>query len=224
MTIQNLKPSHIGVVVRRCRNFAFCILHFAFRNFPQKNSGFTLIETVVALSVLLAALTGPVALITRGVLSFSFSKNKLVAVNLAQEGIELMRLVREDNIICDILNGPAAWNWNRDPEGGNLTRTAREADALSSVTLTCGSSSISVPRLPVFTNQPLRLNAATGIYSYGAGDETIFRRKIEINVPPDEPDGDIPSSDQMDLIVTVEWNERGISRNVTLRERLYNWR
>ena len=200
---------------------SFVIRHSSFR------AGFTLLETMVALAVLLAALVGPVSLITRGIFAFSFAKNKTVAANLTQEGIELMRAVRDNNIICNVLNGPAPWEWNRDPEGGLLTNTTREVSANSTVTVTCddasGTVSISTPRLSLFTGQKIKFDSSTGLYGY-SGTDTIFTRRVEIKSPPDSPDAGIPAGEQMDVISTVEWNERGIARSVILRERLFNWR
>ena|SRR3989344_1583448 len=47
-------------------------------------TGFTLIEVVVAFAIIMAALIGPVALITRGLTDVTFARNRLVALNLAQ--------------------------------------------------------------------------------------------------------------------------------------------
>ena len=192
-------------------------------------SGFTLLETVVALAVILAAVTGPVSLITRGLFTFSFSKNKIIASNLAQEGLEIVRLVRENNVACDTVNGPAVWQWNRDPEGGMLTRARAGVDAASFTTIRCGSATIATPRLSVSCSGPLLYETDPllenfGAYGYRSGIATIFSRCVDITSPPDSPDGDIPASAQMDVIATVKWNERGAERSVVLRERLYDWR
>lgn len=187
-------------------------------------TGFTLLETMVALAVLMAALVGPVSLITRGIFDFSFTKNKVIAINLAQEGIELIRVVRENNIICDFLNGPGvAREWNRDPDGGQLSHTTREVSVSSNVTIACGTENLVTPRLPLSTGQKIKFDPSTGLYGYN-GQDTIFSRNIRIESPPTAPDSGIPPNDQMDVIATVDWNERGITRNMVLKERLYNWR
>lgn len=196
-------------------------------------SGFTLLETVVALAVLLAAVVGPVSLITRGIFDFSFSKNKIVAANLAQEGIELVRAIREDNVICDVLNGSAVWPWNEDPQapdppnGNTFTNITTGVSVDRTVTVTCGGISgvsMQVPLLSLGCNNKLRLDSATGIYGYSTGQETIYTRCVDIRVPPTTPDAGIPASAQMDITSTVRWNERGADREVKLQERLYNWR
>lgn len=186
--------------------------------------GFTLTETIVALAIIIAAAVGPVYLVTRGLLNFSSAKNKLTAANLAQEGIELVRAVRDNNIICDQQNGPPSWDWNRDPDGGNLTNTTREPDVSQTVVISCGASSITTPRLPIYIGQSLRRNSATGIYGYVGDIVTSFTRKVDIRVPAQNPDAGIPSSEQMDIVSTVEWKEGVTAKSVILRERLYNWK
>lgn len=187
--------------------------------------GFTLLETIVALSVLLAALIGPVSLIVRGLTDFTASKNKLIAAHLAQEGIELIRLIRDNNIACDQLNGGAIWPWNQDPE----TKTPINPNSLyapdvnSFVTIDCGSGAIATPRLPISTDQKLRYEPSTGIYSYDGRNETNFIRRVRIQIPQGDPDG-IPSDDQMDVIAHIEWQEGGFIKQLTLQTRLYNWR
>lgn len=199
------------------QSFSLLAFHFSLKK------GFTLLETMVALAVITAAVVGPVSLITKGIFDFSFAKNKIIAANLAQEGMELVRAVRDNNILCDSINGSVVWEWNRDPGGGLLSSTAREISADSVTTIACGSSSITTPRLPLFTSQKLKFNSASGLYGY-SGEDTIFTRKVEMVLPPQGPDQSIATSDQMDIIVTVDWIERDIARNIVLRERLYNWK
>lgn len=188
------------------------------------NLGFTLLETVVALGIIVTTVAGPMSLIVRGVLSSSFSKNKVTAVNLAQEGLELIRQVRENNIICDQLNGPSSWDWFKDPTppGNPIITAAVEADADATETISCGAQSIITPKLTVYAATKLRFDPTTGFYRYGGAQETIFSRRIDIDQP--SADGNIPASEQRDITVTVNWKERGFDKILVLKERMYNWR
>lgn len=195
--------------------------------------GFTLLETVVALSIIIAAVVGPVSLVTRGLVNFFSAKNKLITVNLAQEGIELVRLIRENNIMCDkaadgILDGKPK-KWNEDPEGGVINKnTLYKVSADSVFTMTCGPVTISTPKLSLFiSGEPLKFDSSTGLYNYASGNDTVFVREINIRTPLDAsdlPDNDIPRLDQMDVVSTVSWDERGIPKSLVLKERLYNWK
>ena len=189
-------------------------------------SGFTLLETVVALAVLLAAVVGPVSLITKGIVNFSFSKNKLIAANLAQEGIETIREIRENNIACSVLGENV--KWDDDPSGGKL-KGKYTTDANDFISKSCQGQSIKFPKVGGFCDTTkIRLN--NGVYTHLGGQETEFTRCVTVCVPPNSSpcnssaDSAIPANDQMEIISEVKWNERGNDKNILLRERLYNWR
>lgn len=192
-------------------------------------TGFTLIETLIALALILMALVGPVSLIIRGIYSFSSSKSKVIAVNLAQEGIELVRLIRENNVACDSVNGAASWSWSRNsfpPAGPGTTMNGTfgvDIQSFTDIHCPTGSQNISTPQLSASCANPLRFNPSTGTYSYSGGNPTTFFRCVEIKSPPDSPDTDIPVDEQMDVISTITWTERGSARILSLRERLYHW-
>lgn len=227
------------------------------RKFFGVRQGFTLIETLVALAVILAALTGPVALITRGIIDFSFSKNKIIAINLAQEGVELVRLVRENNVLCDTLNGPTRTReWDDDPSSGSSLGSGGVQyafDVTQTEDIGCAPSgdpmdaTISTPKTNIGSCNVNHLKLdVNSVYNYVTGNDTPFLRCVKICVPAD-PGGNecgtsndapppvIPADDQMEIVSTVEWQERDVtgnfsqcpilgSRCVTLRERLYNWK
>jgi prepilin-type N-terminal cleavage/methylation domain-containing protein len=215
--------------------------------------GFTLLETMIALTVLLSAIVGPVALVTRGIYNFSFAKNRIIAVNLAQEGVELARTIRDNNILCDEVNDNENQTWNANPTGGVLNGE-HTLDAFDVVLMNCKPPGLGpdiliptpFPKGGVAT--PLTIDG-NGRYTYGASTPTIFSRRIKFCSPPDSPtcsdpgnpicitepgnplcsapspDSDIPKEDQMEIISIVTWQEKsGGIGNVTLRERLYNWR
>ena len=84
--------------------------------------GFTIIESIVALTIIIAAVIGPFMLISRGILSSKSAKNRLVAANLAQEGIEMIRYFRDSNVLASCV-GPdgADFDENPDPEIGRAS-------------------------------------------------------------------------------------------------------
>jgi prepilin-type N-terminal cleavage/methylation domain-containing protein len=62
-------------------------------------AGFTLVETLVAITVLLLAIVGPMTIASRGLQSAFFAKEQLTAVYLAQEGVEIVRSIRDQNAL-----------------------------------------------------------------------------------------------------------------------------
>lgn len=209
--------------------------HHASSRRRHRDRGFTLLETVVAIAVLLGALMGPVSLILRSSYAGIISKNRLIADHLAQEGIELIRAVRDNNALC--IKRGASMNWNDDPDTGGgppVLRDYYRVDALNTTTISCPGAIINTPR-PV--NQsvascfatPLNLTAG-GVYSYSAGTPTIFSRCVIACSPPntgpcgsDTADSGIPPGDQMSIMSEVRWTDQSASQSVILRDRVYNW-
>lgn len=229
MTTKNSKITNDKIVPKGHKHFAFCILHFKFK---KSEAAFTLLETVVTLAIITAAVVGPLSLITRGLVAASFSKNKVIAANLAQEGIELVRVIRENNILCGLL-GEDGWTWRQDYNGtGNLMGNNRTIDATQTFNISCNGFPIENPVMNTGTcnTTPLKVNDK-GEYGYSIdGIDTTFTRCIDISQPPSSEPSDtddtppIDPQDMLDVVSTVSWNERGVTRNVQLRTRLYNWR
>jgi len=68
------------------------------KNNREKN-GFTLIEVITVLFVISLGMVGVLSLIVQNIKSQSLNKNTLIAYQLAQEGVELIRQVRDSNWI-----------------------------------------------------------------------------------------------------------------------------
>ncbi len=181
------------------------IFIFSFFSFisARERGGFTLLETIVALALIVSALMGPFALASRGIFGAKFSRSKIVALNLSQEGIELIRQMRENNILSG-----AQWRGLTGTCGVKCTRLQDGSYQPDVYTSASGSTP------PVSTNAPLLFDAAGGLYSQTSGTATLFTRVVDISTP---------SVDQMRVRSTVTWVESGISRRIQLEATLYNW-
>lgn len=210
----------------------------------HKKDGFTLLEMLIATAVLLSAAVGSVALISQAISNSRYSKNKLIAVNLAQEGIELVRVVRENNVLCDVLNGSPSHGWDRHPSGGGQMNGSNYALSVNSVgNMVCSGGGPTIanatPQFSIGCSSPLRLDS-NGTYNYTSGSDTPFSRCVHVCSPPSagsicddalDPsadtlaaDGDIPPPNQMDIVSIVTWQDKSVTKNVTLYERIYNWK
>jgi type II secretory pathway pseudopilin PulG len=63
----------------------------------NRQSGQTLIETIVAIFILTAALTSGLSLTVYALSNSRLSINQLIATNLAREGVEVVRMMRDTN-------------------------------------------------------------------------------------------------------------------------------
>ena len=160
------------------------------------NKGFTLLEVLVAMFVLVMGVLGVFGLISRTVTFNSSVNSQLVASYLAQEGLELVRNIRDANFlkIHKIPEWEGAWN-----------------DGLTSCSSGCGADYDDTV-LGDFKTTPLKLN--NGFYTYDAGTDTIFTREIVI---------DSTVADVLKVSVDVFWVDKGNTRHVLGATELYNW-
>ncbi|HEY4528668.1 MAG TPA: prepilin-type N-terminal cleavage/methylation domain-containing protein [Candidatus Paceibacterota bacterium] len=162
--------------------------------------GFTIIETLVAVSILSIAILGAMSAIQTGLSSYIFSKNQITAFYLGQEGFEQIRNVRDENRL-------AGRNWlysiaeSSDPcyFGQLCTVSPVETNLLIGCAGSC---------------QNLRQNAE-GFFGYDASwSPTIFRREIQLASV---------NADEISIIVTVSWTKGGVARQFRAKENLLNW-
>ena len=140
------------------------------------NKGFTLVETLVAVSMLLIALTSTMGLVQASLASNSFSQQQITANYLAGEAIEYIRNIRDTNIRNHTgwLNGvPAAC----------FSDAGCAIDTVNDTVVDCVST---CPTLLLDTS-------SSGYYQYQTGSDSSFIRtvsiqtitpNVEIAVPP----------------------------------------
>jgi len=194
---------------------------------PFFSAGFTLIETIVALTLIVGALAGPFTLATRGLLSSKFSKNKLVALNLAEEGIELIRFYRDNNA----LSGTLAWDAGIGSSANTVTYWRAD--------IYCDTGNLCTPATGKARNwQQCPVNPCgnkltidgDGLYSYSgsAGSQTIYTRTITIDRNFTEQDSpplpSVSAEDRMRVVSTVTWADSNVPRQVQVEDILYNWK
>lgn len=69
-------------------------------------SGFTLIETLVAVSLLVISVAAPMTLAVRSLSSAFYARDQVTAFHLAQEAIESVRIVRDGNALRTVRGVP----------------------------------------------------------------------------------------------------------------------
>jgi prepilin-type N-terminal cleavage/methylation domain-containing protein len=81
--------------------------------FQKKEQGFSLVETLVAISILLLVVTGPMTISMRTAKSTNFASEQVQAFFLAQEGLELAQKGRDDLLLEYFANPSAVTDpWN----------------------------------------------------------------------------------------------------------------
>jgi len=161
-------------------------------------NGFTLIEALSAIFVITIGLISGITLITRTISFMSLGSAKLTASYLAQEGIEIVRNIRDNNWLDSSI---PSWDFGLDTE-------SYRADFEDSVLiLDSGTTHLNID------NQ--------GFYRYdNSFPEAPFTRKITIDRDP-FCDGELYGC--IKVTVDVGWEQNGEPYSVSAQEYLYNW-
>lgn len=177
--------------------------------YPMTPKGFTLVETLVAITVVVMAIVGPLYVVQQSLNVSRSARDQLVASSLAQEGVEFVRGARDSNYIRNLASpGSRTWLAGFD---GTVGGTATYADCIAADCVIDATQN-TVSR----TITPLYLSA-TGLYNQaGSGTQTAYTRRIRLTAVPG-------SATEMTLTVTVTWTTRGVPYTITLTERLHNW-
>jgi len=120
-----------------------------------KTEGFTLLEGIVAIFLITVGVGGAYALISQTISSAIISSQKLIASYLVQEGIEIIRNIRDTNWLegTSWNDGLPSGDWEVDYKTQNLTQG--------------------------YAGRYLNIDS-NGFYSYSPGSPTKFKRKITI--------------------------------------------
>ncbi len=178
----------------------------------KQTTGFTLLETIVAVTVLVTAIIGPFSLASQTIKAQSIAKNQLIAANLAQEGIELFRNYRANNILRNATDSDGGFSHWLD--GTDACQSGCGIDVRTDI-----NAPQPAPELPgcgTLNNCLLYLNGDSMYGLNPAGTPTKFHRKINIEtvsaVPP-----------EIKVTTTVTWSEGVGTDTFVVSTDLLNW-
>ena len=147
------------------------------------------------MGVIISILTSALVLVTMSVNSTKTTRMKIIAIGLSQEGLEIVRNIRDNNWLA-YKRTSSTWRDGLGDDSGPIDYQAQY-----------NSSSL----LP-YSEVPLKID--NGIYQYDNGTDTLFYRKITIEHIADN---------QIKVVSEVTWNERGRNNVISAETRLYNW-
>ncbi|HEY4714947.1 MAG TPA: prepilin-type N-terminal cleavage/methylation domain-containing protein [Candidatus Paceibacterota bacterium] len=178
----------------------------------KATQGFTLIETLVALAIFSTSIVALISVTGSGVANTNYAKNKFIASYLAQEGVELVRNIRDTN---SLLLGPWA-----DFLGGS-DGTKGVGKCISLIGCDIDPKTLTVSPCPNQNGCPLfydYTDTGDGFYTYPTGaTSSPFTRKITVT------DVAQPSSEEVNITSTVSWNQGGATHRTSYSENLLNW-
>ncbi len=199
--------------------------------------GFTLIETLVAILVLMTALAGALALAAQGFNSADVAGNQITAEYLAQDAIEYIRFVRDSNCLSHSSNGSCPSSAWLDFLSACTTSSGCYFDSSQNFTVT-DESPVECPSgiCPVMYYEPI-----SGFYNYAnlpPGDTSIPNASVEPNANDNLPSaytrkvtivtpvtsGAGSNANEAQVTAVVSWAGRtGVISSVTLQENIFDW-
>ena len=168
----------------------------------MKTKAFTLIETMVAVTILTLAIAGPLMTANSAIVAAEISRDQLSASYLGQEGIEYVRSVRDNAYLADYpSNTSNAWN---DFLGGTIGQC--RAPNICTLGLMQGDGTL-----------PLCQGSSCAAPFSLVPNGTKFSRTVQV------VDASPAGITDVRIVSTVSWSFHGIPYSVIINDHLTPW-
>ena len=162
----------------------------------MKNKGFSLIEVITSIFILTVGVGGAFSLIYQTLSAVYSVRSELTDSFLAQEGIEVVKNLRDNAWLESRAATSTSWLSNLSEVGGDY-----ELD-------------YSTQYLSQADNSTYMKIDSSGLMNYSSGDLTTFIRSVSLsNV----------STSTVNVVITVEWQAGGKSHTLEIVEDITNW-
>lgn len=186
--------------------------------FKLQTRGFSLVETLVAVSILSLVIAGTLTAVQKSIQSSLYSKNQIFAFYLAQEGMEFIKNIRDENALRSVAGGTNTWLTGLSAQtgdpcwfgGGGVSQKTCTIDSNVGIAnggvVACSGGFGTCPYL--------RQDSATGLLGYTAGwTLTNFKREIQFQSI---------SSNEISVVISISWISGATNRSFQIRESLFN--
>ena len=160
--------------------------------FNTQNSGFSLVETLVAVTILLIVIVGPMTLAANATRSTNFSSEQVIATFLAQEGAELAQIAR-DNILLPRFAGAPGNAWAEFTDTAGAYQDCFAAGCGLSLNNTTGL--VLVEDCGTAGNCILQrdITAGRSLYNHDTGTDTVYTRVVTMSGTAGDPEVEVVS-------------------------------
>ena len=177
--------------------------------------GQTLVEALVALSILTVGFVGIVSLLAKSFQLNRTAADDTQATYLAAEGIEIAKNIIDYDVYYG-LSIPPAGSVN-DWECSFLLNAGQTADYALDYDTTPSPDCVTALSPMTAGSDKLYFNPATDLYTYSnIYTPTDFTRDVHISVPAGSPN-------ELDVQSVVTWTNGLLSNTITLEDHFYSW-
>jgi len=170
--------------------------------------GFTLIETLVAISILSLSILAGFTAVQNGLKASLTAKNQITAFYLVQEAMEFVKNKRDGNALIYVDTGLGNWlNGLSLCDATSLT-TYCQIDSPADRVTTCGGENTSC--------ELIRIQPTTGLHGYDVSwTPTNFKRAISYQRSSTNPD-------EATVTVWISWTQGTQTKTFQVTETLFN--
>lgn len=209
-----------------------------FKELKNHKGGFTLVESLVAIFILLISITGPMLFAQNGLRAAYLAKDQFTAFFLAQDAIEYIKNIRDNNSIAGNFSSKSRNEWVKSFKDGNACFGTRgcSIDTRDMGQFPAGSTIINCNGVGGTENKAGCLGTeadgsednhltidSNGRYGTDiGGTKSIFARTIYME---EVSNSNGNTGEEVRITVKVRWTSHvGIGvREITVRENIYNW-
>ncbi|MEK7127997.1 MAG: hypothetical protein AAB933_00330 [Patescibacteria group bacterium] len=165
-------------------------------------SGFTLVETLIAVSIFTVSILALMSVLASGIANTNYAKRKMIASYLAQEGIEYVRNMRDTYVLYND-------DWNKFSNDLNQCNNGGDQ--------ACGFGAVLYDIKRCNQLNDCKLYLENGNYSSTGSIDSGFVRKIW------KEDIGSGQDDEVKIFSKVEWTQGSGNYEITFSENLFNW-
>ena len=182
----------------------------------RPSRGFTLVETLVAISILSISITATFTAVQNGIQNSTIAKDQTTAFYLAQEAMEFIKNKRDENALNCIKEidqtGVCTTQWLTGVSnvGGDPCYFGKvcRIDSPAKTIVNCASD-------PGGACLFLKQDPSTGLFGYTNGwVDTIFKREIQLR--------EIVANREVEATIRMSWTSRWGTKSFQVTETIFN--